>query len=104
MRRFNMSDRSQSSTRINKRNTRKQTKRKRIYLYAVLPLSIIFLLIISYTIYLYMKAQNTVERSYEDVGRENKRSELRKETVDPIDDHVSVLIIGVDESEKRDYG
>lgn len=99
-----MSDRRHSSSRINKRDTRKKKKRKRIYLYAVLPLSIIFLLIISYSIYLYVKAQDTVERSYEDIDRENKRSELRKETVDPIDDHVSVLIIGVDESEQRAYG
>ncbi|WP_099159470.1 LCP family protein [Virgibacillus ndiopensis] len=98
-----MSDTNLENSRINKRNENKKKKRKKRYLYILLPTLIIILTIASYGIHLYTKAQSTVEDSYTDVGRENETSELREEAVDPVEDNVSVLIIGVDDSEKRDY-
>lgn len=58
---------------------------------------------VGYTFHLYNKTEDVVKESHEDVGRENKTSELREEKVDPVEDNVSVLFIGVDNSEKRDY-
>lgn len=79
------------------------TRKKKIYLCVVLPIAIILAAITSYGIHIYTKAENTVEGSYEDIDREDKTSDLRDEEVNPIEDNVSVLIIGVDDSEKRDY-
>src|SRR5690625_4979976 len=91
----------------NEPNTRigkfKKRKRKKIILYITVPISIILIAVFSFGMHLYIQAQNTVEQSFEAVERENEISELREEAVDPIEDNVSVLIIGVDDSEKRGF-
>lgn len=91
----------------NKSNTRvgnfKKKRRRKIILYITIPISIILIAVLSFGAHLYIKAQNTVEQSFEEVERENETSELREEAVDPIEDNVSVLIIGVDDSEKRGF-
>ncbi|MGM8213618.1 LCP family protein [Virgibacillus sp. W0430] len=88
------------STRL---NNLKSKKKKKMLIYIVLPISVILLSVISFGIHLYMKAQNTVNDSFEEIDRENQTSDLREEAVNPIDDNVSVLIIGVDDSEKRGF-
>lgn len=83
---------------------KKQSKfsRKSVILLAILlPIGIVLLSIVGYAYYLYSAAQTTMEESYERVERKNNTSVLRAETVDPVDDHVSILIIGIDESEER---
>jgi LCP family protein required for cell wall assembly len=66
-------------------------------------ISLLFLLSIAtgYGAYLYNKTEDLVIDSYEDTGRENETSDMREEKVDPIEDHVSVLLLGVDNSEHR---
>lgn len=81
----------------------KKMKRKKILLYIILPLSIILLSVFAYGTHLYIKAQNTVNDSFEGVDRNNETSDLREEAVDPIEDNVSLLIIGVDDSEERGF-
>src|SRR5699024_11417756 len=49
---------------------------------------------------LYMQAESVHSESYDDSGKE--KSDLREKIVDPKFDNVSVLIMGVDSSEKRE--
>src|SRR5699024_9759683 len=59
---------------------------------------------IGYTVYLYNKTEELVSGSQEEIKRENNASALRSEQVNPVEDNVSILFIGVDDSEKRDFG
>ena len=65
--------------------------------------ALLFLLSVGagYAAYLYNKTEDLVTESFEDTGRENETSEMREEKVDPVEDHVSVLLLGVDNSEHR---
>lgn len=56
---------------------------------------------IGYAGYLYYQAHRIVSETHEEVGRENETSTLRSEQVDPVEDNVSVLFVGVDDSEHR---
>jgi len=78
----------------------KKSKKKSFFKWAGIVLLVILLAVGTYGGYLLMKAKDVVNDSYEDDGRGNK-SALRDTDVDPVTDNVSVLIIGVDESEKR---
>lgn len=83
-----------------KKNKKNKRLRKRFMLIG-LP---IFLLLVSgvvYGGYLYTKAQNVADDSFEELtGRE--QSDLREYEVDPNIDNVSVLFLGVDGSEARE--
>lgn len=56
--------------------------------------------VFGYGLKLYLKADSVLSDSYESDGRD--KSSLRDEMVDPKFDNVSILIMGVDASEKRD--
>ncbi|WP_182199819.1 LCP family protein [Paraliobacillus salinarum] len=78
----------------------RKNKKRRKYLYILLP---IFILLISAGTYLgvvWSQAQGILADSYQDDGRENG-SDLRDSGVDPSVDDVSILFVGVDQSEKR---
>src|SRR5690554_2317950 len=68
-----------------------------------LGVSLVFLLSIGigYAVYLYNKTEDLVTESFDDTGRENETSDMREEKVNPVDDHVSVLLLGVDNSAHR---
>ena len=76
----------------------KKRLRKRVK-YVILPLLVAFLVVISYGTYLYIKADSALSGAYED--DERGKSDLRDDYVDPKFDNVSILIMGVDENEKR---
>src|SRR5690625_2398006 len=83
-------------------NVIKRSKKKWIWI----TVSIILILLISvgaYAAHLYNKTSNVIEESHEKVGRDNEHSALREEAVDPIEDNVTVLFLGVDTSEERAY-
>ncbi|MFI8687526.1 LCP family protein [Rossellomorea sp. NPDC077527] len=87
--------------RIKKERSRK--RRKRILFFILVPLLIIAFSAASYGAVLYKKAETVLNGSFEKIdGRE--KSDLREEKVDPNIDNVSILFIGVDESEKRNFG
>lgn len=77
------------------------SKGKRWAIYIVSPIIVIGLAIALYAGYLYVKAQQTVNNSFVESGREDEKSNLRETKVNPVEDNVSVLIIGLDESERR---
>ncbi|MBN6205776.1 LCP family protein [Ralstonia pickettii] len=79
-----------------------KTKKKKIILGVIIFFICIAITSVSYAGYLYYQAQQIVTDSHEEVGRENETSTYRSEQVDPVEDNVSVLFIGVDDSEHRD--
>ncbi|CQR46205.1 Putative transcriptional regulator YwtF [Paraliobacillus sp. PM-2] len=86
-----------NTSRLNKRKTKKRRK----YLYILLPILLLLGGGGTYFAMVWNQAQDIVADSYEDDGRENG-SELRDDGVDPTVDDVSILFIGVDQSEKRE--
>lgn len=91
-------------SRITKRvPKRKMRKRFKFLLFTIL---MAFIAIVSYGTHLYLKADSAMSDAYEEDERESGKSELREERVDPKFDNVSILIMGIDQSEKREmrYG
>lgn len=84
----------------NRVTKRKKRVRKKRVLLILVPLLIAFLAVGGWATNLYIKAGTTLNDSYKNDGRE--KSELREEIVDPKFDNVSILIMGVDENDKRD--
>ncbi|WP_339283184.1 LCP family protein [Oceanobacillus sp. FSL K6-3682] len=82
-----------------RRVMRKKRKLRKGILIPLVVVGLALLAVVGYGSYLYVKANNAVSNSYEDDGRD--KSDLRDFEVDPNIDNVSVLIIGVDENEKR---
>ncbi|TCZ80125.1 LytR family transcriptional regulator [Paenibacillus albiflavus] len=77
--------------------TKKYWTRKRVTWYVAIPLIIFLLIGTASAVYLVNKAKDVVDNAYESVGKSDKRDDV----VEPLKDHVSILIMGVDESEKR---
>ncbi|MBC1491590.1 LCP family protein [Listeria booriae] len=76
-------------------------KRRRLVLFLVLvPLMLIVLAGAGYATFLFSSAKLAVDNSYDNV-RSGEASSLRDKDVDPIKDSFSFLIIGVDDSTKR---
>ncbi|WP_226675906.1 LCP family protein [Rossellomorea aquimaris] len=92
-----------SIDRYRMKKERSRKRRKRILFFILVPLLIIAFSAASYGAVLYKKAETVLNGSFEKIdGRE--KSDLREEKVDPNIDNVSILFIGVDESEKRNFG
>lgn len=81
-----------------KKTVKKRFLRKRVK-FVIIPLFIVFLAALSYGTYLYIKADGAFSGAYEDDERD--KSKLRNEYVDPKFDNVSILIMGIDENDKR---
>ncbi|TDL32598.1 LytR family transcriptional regulator [Jeotgalibacillus sp. S-D1] len=79
-----------------KKKSKGRKLRKR-FLIILLPLLLVGFIAIGYSVSLYVKAQDVANESYEEVQNSDKRDEV----VDPNVDHVSILFLGVDESDKR---
>lgn len=85
---------------MNNQRTKLKTKRrlkKRFYI--IIPLFIVILGVGIYSMYLYSKADSAISKSHDDIDRD--KSDLRDDYVDPKFDSVSVLLMGIDSSEKR---
>lgn len=82
----------------NRTNIRKRRRLKKRF-YFIIPLFLIALLVGSYSWYLHSKADSALSKSHDDIARD--KSDLRDEFVDPKFDNVSILLMGIDSSEKR---
>ena len=67
--------------------------------FGLIPFLLVVLLVGGYGVHLYIKAGSTMNEAYEDDGRD--KSDLRDDYVDPKFDNVTVLLMGIDENEKR---
>lgn len=85
------------------RNTRtgKRQKRLRKRVYILLAFILTLLLAVTgYGVHLYIQAENALTSAHD--GEEREKSDLREDYVDPKFDNVSILVMGIDASEKRD--
>lgn len=90
--------------------TRKEVKRQKMKSKKLLVIQISALLLVgilisgtAYGFYLVKKAEVAAGKSYKAI--ENREgSDLRKNPVEPVEDNVSILFIGVDDSETRNQG
>ncbi|MCG5102641.1 LCP family protein [Oceanobacillus alkalisoli] len=76
------------------------SRKKKIIITVLVIVGLAFTAMIGYAAYLYNEANNLVSDAHEEIGRENEKSALRTGEVDPVDDHVSILFIGVDSGEE----
>lgn len=86
-----------------KRQVKKKASRVRTF-WKVLGIFIVSALICfaTYGIYLAKQAENALNDSYESDSRDG--SDMRDEKVTPIEDNVSILFVGIDDSELRGQG
>lgn len=78
-------------------------KNKNLFRWILILISVLLIAIFIYGTYLYRKAQEIALDSYENVDREHNKSNLRNTAINPLEDNVSILIIGVDNSKDRNY-
>ncbi|KMY51864.1 LCP family protein [Peribacillus loiseleuriae] len=83
--------------RVTKRERKR--KRKKLLTWFLVPLLLLAITGTAYGAYLYSKAASTLDNSYEAIDPSSRRGTQ----VDPDVDNTSILFIGVDDSEKRDY-
>src|SRR3954454_1941236 len=86
------------SRKVKQRNIK---RKKKILKWVVFPLMVIAISAIGYSTFLYSKAQTAMNDSYDPIDRTSSK---REAIVNPHIDNVSVLFIGVDDSEERGYG
>lgn len=91
-----MSKNNKKHSRIVKR--KRKIRKKRLFI--LVPIIIFLLAGGTYAAHLYNKAEQVLTESH--VEDDRPKSDLREEVVDPKFDNVSVLIMGVDESDHRD--
>lgn len=60
-------------------------------------------LVVAYGVVLFKQANFAADRAYEELD-DRAKSALRDEAVEPLKDNVSILFIGIDESDKRNQG
>jgi polyisoprenyl-teichoic acid--peptidoglycan teichoic acid transferase len=76
---------------------KKKKRRKRIFIWIIMPILILVLSGAGYATFLYKKAESVVNNSYKPVDTTSKR----EKKVDPKMDNISILLIGIDESKSR---
>ncbi|MFD2044496.1 LCP family protein [Ornithinibacillus salinisoli] len=84
--------------------TKNKIFKKRYWIIGCIILVIILSVSGGYLTHLYIKTENMVNESQEEIIRESDKSQLRSEKVNPVQDNVSVLFLGIDTSEHRNYG
>ncbi|RFB11048.1 LytR family transcriptional regulator [Bacillus sp. HNG] len=87
----------------NRYHLKKKKRKKRVLLYIFIPLLIIVAGVALYGGYLVNKASNAVADSKTELSR-GEKSEKRVEPVDPKHDNISILFMGIDDSETRNMG
>lgn len=79
---------------------KKRKRRKRVAVWVLTPLLVLVLAATSYGAFLYNKAHSVMNDSYQPIERDTAKA---VEKVDPKVENTSVLFIGVDDSDARDY-
>ncbi|MBY0025838.1 LCP family protein [Priestia aryabhattai] len=84
--------------RVNKRK-----RKRRLFTFFLLPILILGLSATAYGSYLFVKAKTVASDSYEGLG-DRDNSPMRDRKIDPKKDDISILFMGVDDSETRKFG
>jgi len=89
-----------------KKRVRKAPKKKKKHLALKIILILIALMLVTtggYAFYLYKQGEKAANKAF-DKDNTRVKSELRDAKVEPLKDNVSILFIGIDDSEKRGQG
>lgn len=86
----------------NKISRKKSTKFSLVLKVLLILSASLLLCVTAYGVYITKKAEKAADSSYEEVDRSG--SQYREAKVEPLEDNVSVLFIGIDDSEERDQG
>ena len=92
------------TTKSQERNKKKKEKESGGCLWKILLVVLILLLAFGggYIYYLFHSGKKAAENAY--VENSRTKSELRDESVQPLTDNISIMIVGIDDSEKRSQG
>ena len=82
------------------RIVKKKVNKKRILMLILIPVLILGAGGAAYAAHLWTSAANAIEKAHVEDTRD--KSALREEAVDPVEDNVSILFMGVDDSDTRD--
>ncbi|QPC47526.1 LCP family protein [Mangrovibacillus cuniculi] len=88
--------------RYQRKKLRSKRKKRRLFWFLVFPLLLVLGAGGAYAGKLYFDAKGALEGTFQPIDRNG--SDQRDKTVEIKKDHFSVLIIGVDDSEKREFG
>lgn len=82
---------------------KKRSKKRTILTVSLIVIASLLISLSTYAAYLTKKAETAAENALELAG-DRTGSKMREDKVEPINDNVSVLFIGIDDSEKRGQG
>ncbi|MEI4832224.1 LCP family protein [Bacillus sp. FJAT-53711] len=85
----------EATSRSEKKNMR--SKKRSFLWFLIIPFLLLVIGGISYSSFIYSKAKAVVSNSYAEINKSSKRDK----EVAPLKDNISILIMGVDESEQR---
>lgn len=86
-----------------RQNKHKKFRRRRIILFSIMiPIMLIIMVVSVYATYLYSKGENAFDKAFSSI-RDGKGSDLRTKNVVAAKDNMSFLIIGVDDSDVRNF-
>ncbi|MGE7110325.1 LCP family protein [Lysinibacillus sp. NPDC047702] len=89
--------------RINKKNKKSSSKTSLIIKVALLLVASLLICVSAYGVYITKQAEHAANSAHEELeGRQV--SVMREEKVEPVHDNVSILFVGVDDSENRGQG
>lgn len=91
---------------MSKSRTRHTKKSSKLGLFLKVSLLLVVstaLCVTAYAVYLTKQAESAANNAYEEIG-DRAKSDRRDEKVEPLKDNISVLFIGVDDSETRGQG
>ena len=91
------------NNRSNKIKHRRKRQKRRMFVLIMFPILLIAFASAAYGGYLFTKASDVAADSKEELSR-GDQSEKRYAAVDPKEDSVSILIMGVDDSKERNFG
>lgn len=83
-----------------KRATKKHSKKRTALKAMLFTALVLFLSVVGYGVYLQKKTSDAADRAYEAL-EDRTKSNLRETVVEPLKDNISILFIGVDESDLR---
>ncbi|HWI47302.1 MAG TPA: LCP family protein, partial [Rummeliibacillus sp.] len=95
-----------TNSRIQAKKEKKAPRKKKKHSFLKILLILIALMVVSagtYAFYLYKQGEKAANKAY-DKNNTRVKSELRDAKVEPLKDNISILFVGIDDSEKREQG
>jgi len=86
-----------------KKEKKKSSKKRKFLTVSLIVIGSLLISLSTYAVFLTKKAETAADKAFEIVDNRDQ-SPLRDEKVEPLNDNVSVLFIGIDDSEQRGQG